>query len=143
MTALWDDQVVVGRTEVRRLVESLSRAHIAQYAGASGDFNSVHVDEPFARSVGRTTVIAHGMLTMGLVGTFVRSLAGTGAVRSFGGRFMSPVVPGESLDCTATVEEVVRVAGGGHGFAVRLRLDVVTADGRTVFSGNADVQGPG
>ncbi len=99
---MWGDGVTVGHEFSVCVVEDLGRPHIAQYAGASGDFNSVHVDEEFARSeAGRAGVIAHGMLTMGLTGTFLASVVGHGTLRSFGGRFLAPVEPGDTLECVA------------------------------------------
>jgi len=38
-----------------------------RYAGASGDFNPIHVDPEFARSVGLPGAILHGLYMMGLV----------------------------------------------------------------------------
>jgi acyl dehydratase len=85
--SLWADTVMPGDVFQGVLVEELGRAHIAQYAGAAGDFNSVHVDDEFARAeAGRPGVIAHGMLTMGLVGTFVQSIVAEGTVRAAAGR---------------------------------------------------------
>ena len=37
-----------------------------RYAGASGDFNPIHVDPEFARSVGLPDAILHGLYMMGL-----------------------------------------------------------------------------
>src|SRR5438270_4732781 len=38
-----------------------------RYAGASGDFNPIHIDEEFARSVGLPGRILHGLWTMALL----------------------------------------------------------------------------
>lgn len=38
-----------------------------RYAGASGDFNPIHVDEEFARQVGLPSRILHGLWTMAQV----------------------------------------------------------------------------
>ena len=38
-----------------------------RYAGASGDFNPIHIDEDFARSVGLPGRILHGLWTMAQV----------------------------------------------------------------------------
>ena len=35
-----------------------------RYAGASGDFNPIHLDDEFARSVGLHSRILHGLWTM-------------------------------------------------------------------------------
>jgi acyl dehydratase len=118
------------------VVENLERAHIAQYAGASGDFNAVHVDEVYAVSkAGRDSVIAHGMLTMGLTATFVASIVGHDSLRSFGGRFLAPVLPGDTLHCVATVTETAVEEPGVR--SVSLHLETRTAAGTMVFSGDA------
>ena len=49
----------------------LTTRQLVQYAGASGDFNRIHYDEPFAKAGGFPTVIAHGMLSMGFFGQLV------------------------------------------------------------------------
>jgi acyl dehydratase len=89
----------------------VNRALLKQYADASGDQNPIHQDEAFAKSVGLPDVIAHGMLTMALVGKYVSNLAGGSAkVLEFGGRFTKPfIVPaGQDVDLTvsATVTDV-------------------------------------
>ena len=38
-----------------------------RYAGASGDFNPIHIDEEFAKAVGLPGSILHGLYVMGLV----------------------------------------------------------------------------
>ena len=54
----------------------INRAQLVEYAQASGDHNPIHQDEAFAISVGLPNVIAHGMYTMGLVGSYISELAG-------------------------------------------------------------------
>ncbi len=90
----------------------LDRALLKQYADASGDQNPIHQDEKFAVSVGLPNVIAHGMLTMALVGKYVSDFAGGSAkVVEFGARFTKPVIvpANEKVDLTvtATVAEIV------------------------------------
>ena len=89
----------------------LDRAMLKAYADASGDQNPIHQNEAFALSVGLPNVIAHGMLTMALVGTFISEWAGGSAnVKAFSARFIKPViVPAhQKVDLTvnATVVEV-------------------------------------
>jgi acyl dehydratase len=38
-----------------------------RYAGASGDFNPIHIDAEFAKAVGLPSTILHGLYMMGLV----------------------------------------------------------------------------
>jgi acyl dehydratase len=89
----------------------LDRALLKAYADASGDQNPIHQNEEFALSVGLPNVIAHGMLTMALVGKYVTNWSGGSAsVKEFGARFIKPVIvpAGERVDLTinATVIEV-------------------------------------
>jgi acyl dehydratase len=90
----------------------LDRELLKRYADASGDQNPIHQNEEFALSVGLPNVIAHGMLTMALVGKYLSDFAGGSAkVVEFGARFTKPViVPADEkvdLTVTATVAEVV------------------------------------
>jgi acyl dehydratase len=89
----------------------LDRELLKRYADASGDQNPIHQNEEFAVSVGLPNVIAHGMLTMALVGKYVSDFAGGSAkVIEFGARFTKPViVPADEkvdLTVTATVAEI-------------------------------------
>ena len=90
----------------------IDRSMLKSYADASGDQNPIHQNEEFAISVGLPNVIAHGMLTMALVGKYVSDFAsGAGQVLEFGARFTKPVIvpAGEKVDLTvsATVSEIV------------------------------------
>ena len=98
-------------TELPERIFYLDRALLKQYADASGDQNPIHQNEEFAISVGLPNVIAHGMLTMALVGKYVSDFAGGSAkVLEYGARFTKPVIvpAGEKVDLTvsATVTEV-------------------------------------
>jgi acyl dehydratase len=92
-------------TELPPKVFYLNRELLKRYADASGDQNSIHQDEDFALSVGLPNVIAHGMLTMALVGKYISDFAGGSAnVLEFGARFIKPVIvpAGQEVDLTVT-----------------------------------------
>jgi acyl dehydratase len=98
-------------TALEEKVFYLDRALLKQYADASGDHNPIHQNEEFAISVGLPSVIAHGMLTMALVGKYVTDWAGGPvAVKEYSARFVKPViVPADQkvdLTVSATVTEV-------------------------------------
>jgi acyl dehydratase len=121
----------IGSAVTATPVENLSRSLLVQYAGASGDFNPLHTDEIYAREVvGARTVMAHGMLTMGLTATVLTRVVGEGTLTYFGGRFLGPVWPGDSL----RVEVVVTDVDGDQW-----ELAVTTSNQRDepVFSGQA------
>ena len=99
----------------------LDRGLLKAYADASGDQNPIHQSEEFALSVGLPNVIAHGMLTMALVGKFITDWAGGSAnVKEFSARFIKPVIvpAGEKVDLTVTAT-VIEIDG------VNIKLDCV------------------
>ena len=86
----------------------LDRELLKRYADASGDQNPIHQNEEFAVSVGLPNVIAHGMLTMALVGKYVSDFAGGSAnVVEFGARFTKPVIvpAGQKVDLTVSATD--------------------------------------
>ena len=133
--ALKASELKVGDVYEERLVEDLTRTQIVQYAGASGDYNPVHTDEPFATKVaGYPTVFAHGMLTMGLTGNILTNYVGDGRLTKYGVRFSRQVWPGDTLDAKATVEAIREEDGANY---VDLVVETVNQDGQTVVTGNA------
>ena len=66
-------------SELPERIFHINRALLKRYADASGDQNPIHQNEEFAISVGLPNVIAHGMLTMALVGKYVSDFAGGSA----------------------------------------------------------------
>jgi acyl dehydratase len=138
VTALRAAVLRPGDSHQQVVVEDLTRTQIVQYAGASGDFNPVHTDEPYARQVGGFPgIFAHGMLTMGMTGKVLTDWVGDGRLLRFGVRFSAQVWPGDTLTARATVREVTVEAG--VPVAV---LDVVTVnqDGVRVIVGTASAR---
>jgi acyl dehydratase len=71
----------------------LTRDSLVRYAGASGDFNSIHYRDDVAAAVGLPGVLAHGMLTMGAAIQIVVDWVGDpGRIVDYGVRFTKPVV---------------------------------------------------
>ncbi|MDO4920151.1 MaoC/PaaZ C-terminal domain-containing protein [Kocuria sp.] len=90
----------------------VSRADLVRYAGASGDFNPIHWNEEFARSVGLPNVIAHGMFTMGAAVALVTEWAGDpGAVVDYQTRFTKPVVVPNAFDAAVEPSTELTVTG--------------------------------
>ncbi len=132
--ALKASDLSVGDTYSECLVEDLKRTQIVQYAGASGDYNPLHTDEIFTTKVaGYPSVFAHGMLTMGMTGRMLTNYVGDGRLTKFGVRFTNQVWPGDTLNSTATVEEV---ADG----IVKLKVETTNQDGVVVVSGYAEAR---
>lgn len=92
----------------------INRALVKSYADASGDQNPIHQNEEFALSVGLPNVIAHGMLTMALVGKYLSDLAGGSAkVLEFSARFTKPVIIPAGVDVDLTVSATVTDVSDG------------------------------
>jgi acyl dehydratase len=103
----------------------LDRAMLKAYADASGDQNPIHQNEEFAKAVGLPDVIAHGMLTMALVGKYVTDFAGgSERVKEFSGRFMKPVVVPADQKVDLTVSGIVVAVDGNQ---ITLELSATSA----------------
>jgi len=132
--ALNSSELSVGDTYSECLVEDLKRTQIVMYAGASGDYNPLHTDEIYTTKVaGYPTVFAHGMLTMGMTGRMLTNYVGDGRLTKYGVRFTNQVWPGDTLNATATVEEVA-------GDKVKLKVETTNQDGLVVVSGYAEAR---
>lgn len=95
-------------SELPERIFHINRALLKRYADASGDQNPIHQNEEFAISVGLPNVIAHGMLTMALVGKYVSDFAGGSAkVAEFGARFTKPVIVPKDTEVDLTVSASV------------------------------------
>jgi acyl dehydratase len=108
-----------GMIEVGTVLEEhiyyLDRAMLKAYADASGDQNPIHQNEEFAHSVGLPNVIAHGMLTMALVGKYVTDWAGgAAAVKEYSARFVKPVIVPADQKVDLTVSAIVTEIDGNR-----------------------------
>jgi acyl dehydratase len=78
-----------------------------RYAGASGDFNPIHIDEAFAKQVGLPGRILHGLWTMAQVARAQTDAAGgPEKLRSLSVQFRGMGVLGEEITVSGTVREV-------------------------------------
>jgi acyl dehydratase len=78
-----------------------------RYAGASGDFNPIHIDEEFARQVGLPGKILHGLWTMAQVARAQTAAAGgPKALKRLGVQFRGMGLPEREIVVTTTVAEV-------------------------------------
>ena len=85
----------------------IQRSDIVRYAGASGDFNPIHIDEGYARSTGAPSVFAMGMLPAGYVaGAVSEWFGGPHRLRRFKVRFTARVWPEDEIVCTGTVTAI-------------------------------------
>ena len=78
-----------------------------RYAGASGDFNPIHIDEQFAQQVGLPGKILHGLWTMAQVArAHTEHFGGPDRLRRLSVEFRGMGVLEQEITVTATVREV-------------------------------------
>jgi acyl dehydratase len=78
-----------------------------RYAGASGDYNPIHIDEDFARQVGLPGRILHGLWTMAQVARAQTEAAGGPEhLKRLSVQFRGMGVPEHEITVTGTVDEV-------------------------------------
>lgn len=96
-----------------------------RYAGASGDFNPIHIDDEFARSVGLPGRILHGLWTMAQVArAHTEAFGGPQTLRELSVQFRGMGVPEHEVTVDGTVSEVA-------GELVRTRAQA-TQDGTRI-----------
>jgi acyl dehydratase len=78
-----------------------------RYAGASGDFNPIHIDDDFARDVGLPGRILHGLWTMAQVARAQTEAAGgPHALKRLSVTFRGIGVPEHEITVTGTIASV-------------------------------------
>ncbi len=76
------------------------------YAGASGDFNPIHVDPDIAKLSGQPNVFAHGLFNMALLGkTIIDWIGDPGNLKKFSVQFRGRVFPGDTVTFGGRVKE--------------------------------------
>ena len=118
--------------ELDPLTVTPDRYLTVRYAGASGDFNPIHVDEEFARQVGLPGRILHGLWSMAQVAR-AQTDAGGGpqALRRLSVQFRGMGVPGSELTVRSTVRDV------RDGVAI---VDTVAEQGGNAIIRNAQAE---
>ena len=78
-----------------------------RYAGASGDFNPIHIDEEFAQQVGLPGKILHGLWTMAQVARAqTEAVGGPHTLKRLAVTFRGMGVPEHEIAITGTVDRV-------------------------------------
>ena len=104
----------------------------ARYAGASGDFNPIHIDEAFAKQVGLPGRILHGLWTMAQVARAQTDAAGGPEhLKRLSVQFRGMGVPEQEVLVTGTVRE----AADG-----RVLIDTVATQGESQIIRNAEAE---
>jgi 3-hydroxybutyryl-CoA dehydratase len=116
---------------------TVTEADIMTYAGFSGDFNPMHIDEEFSKKTPFRKRIAHGFGVfslasgLGLQAPMVRTIALSG-VRFW--KFMLPVFIGDTIHVKTRVVEKTLKGRGKRGEVIWLRM-ILNQDGKVVQEG--------
>jgi acyl dehydratase len=103
-----------------------------RYAGASGDFNPIHIDEEFAKAVGLPGRILHGLWTMAQVARAQTEAAGGPEhLKRLSVQFRGMGVPEQEVTVSGTVRELA------DGRAV---IDTVAEQGGKQIIRNAEAE---
>mgnify|MGYP003873573397 CR=1 FL=1 len=114
---------------------TITEADLVNFAGVSGDFFSLHVDEEYAKKTMFGRRIAHGLLTLAVVSGFWAKMGlFEGTLVAFYGidklRFTKPVYIGDTI--RARIEVVGKEEKGRYGL-VTLKHEVYNQNGETVM----------
>lgn len=98
--------------------KTLTETDLVLFAGLTGDFDPVHMNEAYARTTAFGRRILHGGLIMGLISTTASMISQRSIARGASGvpvslgydkiRILAPAFPGDTLTARYTVEEIDR-----------------------------------
>lgn len=131
------NEIKIGDTA--EFAKTVSESDIYQYAGISGDFNPVHVNEDYAKNTFFKTRIAHGMLSAGFISNVLGNhLPGPGSIYIRQElNFLAPVRIGDTI--TAIVEVIDIMAEKNR---IKLKTRCINQKGTVVIDGEATLSPP-
>jgi 3-hydroxybutyryl-CoA dehydratase len=108
--------------------EEVDRYRAIFYAGASGDFNPIHIDPEFGQMVGLGGVILHGLCTLAFTANAITNFTGDpGMLKKYKCRFAKPVHLADIITTEATVTAV-------QNNAANISLKVTNQEGVEVLT---------
>jgi 3-hydroxybutyryl-CoA dehydratase len=131
------DELVLG--EEAAFSKTITETDVVLFAGLSGDFNPIHMDEEYARQTPFKRRIAHGALPQSLIAPVLgMQLPGPGTiVVEIRCRFKAPTYFGDTITAKATVAEKIP-----EKKRVRMALTWTNQRGETIADGEALVIPP-
>jgi acyl dehydratase len=118
---------------------TVTEADIVNFAGLSGDFNSIHTDATYSAGSFYEKRVAHGLLVLSIAsGLAVRTGMMEGTVMAWreisDWRFSQPVFIGDTVQVELEVSETKPMPRLNAGM-VGLEVQVNNQDGKTVMKG--------
>ncbi|HKN94345.1 MAG TPA: MaoC/PaaZ C-terminal domain-containing protein [Thermoleophilaceae bacterium] len=106
-----------------------------RYAGASGDFNPIHIDPEFAKAVGLPGSILHGLYGMALVAraAIVGVEGDARSLKRLSVQFRGMGFPEQEVTVTGTVKEA-------SGDRIVLEMEAAQGDNRIIRNAEAELE---
>ncbi len=130
-------ELVIG--EEASFTKTITETDVYLFAGISGDFNPMHVNEEFAKRTPFKTRIAHGGLPQSLIAPVLgMKLPGLGTIAvEISCRFKAPVFFGDTITASARIVEKIEKKQW-----VRMALSWTNQHGTSIAEGEAVVMPP-
>ena len=119
--------------------KTITESDIILYAGITGDFNPLHMNEEFAKGTIFEGRVAHGGMTMGLISSVLgNKLPGTGTIiLEMFCKFKAPVRIGDAITTRIAVREKITEKN-----ILKLETCCTNQEGTEVIIGEAVVMPP-
>lgn len=121
---------------------TITETDVVQFAGISGDFNPLHIDEEFAKQTPYKTRVAHGLLSVSVI-TGLQSMMGivngsTLGLLEINWRFKRGVIPGDTIYAKFIVKEKQETSKKDRGVLTRSVLvynqrDEIVSEGEIIL----------
>ncbi|HQQ68919.1 MAG TPA: MaoC/PaaZ C-terminal domain-containing protein [Alicycliphilus sp.] len=135
------DAIAVGDALPVLVEGPITRHTLGLYAGASGDYNPLHIDQDYARrEAGMPDVFAHGMLSAAYLARVLTRWVDPTAIRQLGVRFVAITHLGDEVHCQARVSGKFWEDGMP---CIALELRACNQAGEAKITGTAVVALPG
>ncbi len=109
-------------TEVVTQARTITEADIVNFAGVSGDFNTIHTDAEYAKTTPFGERVAHGLLGLSVASGLGMQLGFLdGTVIAFTGlewKFKNPIKIGDTIHMVGTVKQTKAMKAMGGGFII-------------------------
>ena len=138
MRGLYFEEFEIGTRYIAR-GRTVTEADVVNFAGISGDYNPLHVDEQYAKTTIFGRRIAHGALGIALMTGMNQSLGITvGTMHAFMGLenwdFLKPIFIGDTLHLELEVESLRETKKLDRGI-VNFRCELINQHGEIVQRG--------
>jgi len=137
MEPLYFEDFELGREYVTRS-RTITEADVVAFAGLSGDFNPLHVDEEFGKKTMFGTRIAHGLLGLSVASGLINQMGiGEGTVMAFLGltwNFKGAIRFGDTITAHQRVAEKRETSKKDRGI-LRMSITVLNQNGEVVQDG--------